>query len=131
MQNISIFVSSTFNDMMNERDILVRYVMPELSEYFNPKGIDIHLIDLRWGVVTEDETDISKEKKILKCCVDTIDICKPFFIGFIGHKYGWIPDEENNPLSVTHIEIEQGIIKNNNYEKSLIFIRDTSVRDKK
>lgn len=124
MQNISIFVSSTFNDMMNERDILVRYVMPELSEYFNPKGIDIHLIDLRWGVVTEDETDISKEKKILKCCVDTIDICKPFFIGFIGHKYGWIPDEENNPLSVTHIEIEQGIIKNNNYEKSLIFIRD-------
>ena len=124
MQNISIFVSSTFNDMMNERDILVRYVMPELSEYFNPKGIDIHLIDLRWGVVTEDETDISKEKKILKCCVDTIDICKPFFIGFIGHKYGWIPDEENNSLSVTHIEIEQGIIKNNNYEKSLIFIRD-------
>lgn len=124
MQNISIFVSSTFNDMMNERDILVRYVMPELSEYFNPKGIDIHLIDLRWGVVTEGETEISKEQKILKCCVDTIDICKPFFIGFIGHKYGWIPNEENSPLSVTHIEIEQGIIKNNNYKKSLIFIRD-------
>lgn len=56
MQNISIFVSSTFNDMMNERDILVRYVMPELSEYFNPKGIDVHLIDLRWGVVSEGES---------------------------------------------------------------------------
>lgn len=56
MQNISIFVSSTFNDMMNERDILVRYVMPELSEYFNPKGIDVHLIDLRWGVVSNEES---------------------------------------------------------------------------
>lgn len=129
MQNISIFVSSTFNDMMNERDILVRYVMPELSEYFNPKGIDVHLIDLRWGVVSEGETDITKEQKILKCCIDTIDVCKPFFVGFIGHKYGWIPDEESSPLSVTHIEIEHGIINNNNYDKSLIFIREKKSYD--
>lgn len=134
MQTISIFVSSTFKDMMYERDILKRYVWPELSNYYNPKGIDIQLIDLRWGVVAEDGDEESSEKKILKCCIDTIDVCKPFIIGFLGHRYGWIPQkdvlshsdnpENNNPLSVTHIEINYGIIQNNNYSRSLIFKRN-------
>ena len=88
MQSISIFISSTFKDMMCERDILRRYVLPELSNYYNSKGIDIQLIDLRWGVIAGEDNAEAIEKKILKCCIDTIDICKPFFIGFIGHRYG-------------------------------------------
>lgn len=135
MQNISIFVSSTFKDMMCERDILRRYVWPELSNYYNPKGIDVQLIDLRWGVVAEDNDSEASEKKILKCCIDTIDVCKPFIIGFLGHRYGWIPPKDDmscldkqvktHPLSVTHIEIDYGIIQNNNYSRSLIFKRST------
>ena len=129
MQTISIFVSSTFNDMMCERDILRRYVLPELSNYYNPKGVDIQLIDLRWGVVAGDDDKESIEDRILKCCIDAIDICKPFFIGFIGHRYGWIPEyskkmDNNTPLSVTHLEIEHGILCPKNYSHSLIFTRE-------
>lgn len=132
MQHINIFVSSTFNDMMNERDILKNYVQPELSSYFREKGIEIQLIDLRWGVVAENNEEISVEQKILKCCIDVIDVCKPFFIGFIGHRYGWIPDVDkdvyqnlNNetPQSITYIEIQHGIHSSNNYSRSLIFKR--------
>ena len=129
MQSISIFISSTFKDMMCERDILRRYVLPELSNYYNPKGIDIQLIDLRWGVIAGEDNPEAIEKKILKCCIDTIDICKPFFIGFIGHRYGWIPtetieSEDSIPLSVTRIEIKHGVLDSNNYSRSLIFKRD-------
>lgn len=129
MQSISIFVSSTFKDMMLERDILRRYVLPELSNYYNHRGIDIQLIDLRWGVVAGDGDSEEREKKILKCCKDTIEICKPFFIGFIGHRYGWIPsetiEEENGiPLSVTHVEIKHGVLDSNNFSRSLLFKRD-------
>ena len=135
MQTISIFVSSTFKDMMYERDILRRYVWPELSNYYNPKGIDVQLIDLRWGVVAEEDDVEVSEKKILKCCIDTIDVCKPFVIGFIGHRYGWVPPKDYNywsnisgkhvPLSVTHIEMDYGIVQSNNYSRSLIFKRDS------
>lgn len=115
--------------MMCERDILRRYVLPELSNYYNPKGIDIQLIDLRWGVIAGEDNPEAIEKKILKCCIDTIDICNPFFIGFIGHRYGWIPtetieSEDSIPLSVTRIEIKHGVLDSNNYSRSLIFKRD-------
>ena len=115
--------------MMCERDILRRYVLPELSNYYNPKGIDIQLIDLRWGVIAGEDNAEAIEKKILKCCIDTIDICKPFFIGFIGHRYGWIPtetieNEDGIPLSVTRIEIKHGVLDSSNYSRSLIFKRD-------
>lgn len=113
---------------MCERDILRRYVWSDLSDYYNPKGIDIQLIDLRWGVVAGETDSETIEEKILKCCTDTIDVCKPFFIGFIGHRYGWIPKRPDSPadtpLSVTHIEIEHGIIESDNYARSLIFKRN-------
>lgn len=132
MQHINIFVSSTFNDMMNERDILKNYVQPELSSYFREKGIEVQLIDLRWGVIAENNEENSVEQKILKCCIDVIDVCKPFFIGFIGHRYGWVPEVDkevyqnlkNEPLqSITYIEIQHGIHSSNNYSRSLIFKR--------
>lgn len=115
--------------MMYERDALRRYVLPELSSYYLPKGIDVQLIDLRWGVVSETGNEDLIEEKILKCCIDTIDQCNPFFIGFIGHRYGWIPEQlsynsNSEKKSITHLEIHHGIVRNNNYSSSLIFKRN-------
>lgn len=140
MQQISIFVSSTFQDMDLERDCLNRYILPKLNEYYNPKGYNVQLIDLRWGVTTDgikDEKD--KEQAILKTCLDVIDNCRPFFIGFIGERYGWIPPIETidktihestqnkkifkDSLSVTQLEIEYGIIQKEMFSSSLIFLR--------
>lgn len=50
----SIFVSSTFKDMHEERDILHKRVIPELNEYAVQYGESVSLCDLRWGVNTED-----------------------------------------------------------------------------
>lgn len=139
MQQISIFVSSTFQDMDLERDCLNLYILPRLNEYYNPKGYSVQLIDLRWGVTTDEiKNEKDKEGAILKTCLDVIDNCRPFFIGFIGERYGWIPPTNtlcksvpesifNNlsadALSVTQLEIEYGIVQKEMYSSSLIFTR--------
>lgn len=141
LKNISIFVSSTFQDMDLERDCLNLYILPKLKENYIPRGYNVQLIDLRWGVSTEDEIDVeSKEQAILNTCLNVIDNCRPFFIGFIGSRYGWIPPKDirkqiatngnsiklyNEDLSVTQIEIEYGIIQKKLYSSSLLFVRSS------
>lgn len=49
-------------------------------------------VGLRWGV-TEEE---SKHGKTVELCLTNIDRCRdfpPFFIGFMGERYGWIPKD--------------------------------------
>lgn len=143
MKYVSIFISSTFQDMDLERDCLRRYVLPKLQEYFVKYGIDIQLIDLRWGITTSEEVDVKeKEAKILRSCFQMIDDCNPFFICFLGERYGWTPPEirlhsmnefaddssfsspMEKKLSVTQMEIEYGILLKNNYRHSLVFLRN-------
>lgn len=139
LKTISIFVSSTFKDMDLERDCLNLYIVPKLNEYFNPKGYYVQLIDLRWGISTEDTIDEkSKEQAILNTCLNVIDNCRPFFIGFVGKRYGWIPPIEvqksnihkvdldeiaERNLSVTQLEIEYGILQKQLFSTSLLFLR--------
>lgn len=91
MKEIKIFISSTFCDMQVERDVLKNIVTPQLNAYFNKKGISISVIDLRWGINLEaSEEDV--ETQILQVCMKEIDSCKPYFISFLGERYGWTPD---------------------------------------
>jgi hypothetical protein len=55
-QTVSIFISSTFNDMHAERDYLVKRVFPELREWCEKRKLRLVDIDLRWGVTEEDAT---------------------------------------------------------------------------
>ena len=87
-----LFVSSTFEDMKLERDLLRQVVFPRISEFLSAKGHSFSAIDLRWGVSTESSLDHS-----------TMDICfeelkraqeatpKPNFLILMGQRYGWIP----------------------------------------
>lgn len=47
---VRIFVSSTFTDFFNEREVLIKKVFPALREEMGPSGIQIIDCDLRWGV---------------------------------------------------------------------------------
>jgi telomerase protein component 1 len=87
-----VLISSTFRDMHAERDHLVKVVFPELRERLLPHRIYFDDIDLRWGI-TEEE---SNKDKVLDLCLQQIDECRPFFIGILGERYGWVP---NTPLS--------------------------------
>ena len=49
-ERVTIFISSTFNDMHAERDYLVKDVFPELREWCEERKIHLIDVDLRWGV---------------------------------------------------------------------------------
>ncbi|MDR1082270.1 MAG: DUF4062 domain-containing protein, partial [Coriobacteriales bacterium] len=87
-QNVYIFISSTFNDMHAERDFLVKRVFPELSVWCEKRRLRLVDIDLRWGVTEEDS---EHNKRVVEVCLRNIDTCRPFFLCFLGQRYGWTP----------------------------------------
>ena len=88
-QKVRVFISSTFRDMHSERDYLIKEVFPELRERCLRKGLQLIDVDLRWGV-----TEIEAEQgKVLEICLDEIENCRPFFIGLLGERYGYVPEE--------------------------------------
>ena len=54
-----MFISSTFRDMHGERDLLTRFVFPQLRAMAAEHFINVCEVDLRWGV-TEEETTSNK-----------------------------------------------------------------------
>jgi len=118
-QTVSIFISSTFKDMHSERDILVKKVFPELREKLLPYRIKLVDIDLRWGITEEQ----SENDKTIAFCLDSIEGCRPFFLGMLGERYGWIPEHDHEELnhkfpglklmeasSITAMEIIHGVL---------------------
>ena len=90
---IRIFVSSTFKDMDVERDALRNLVVPRLNDHFVGLRVNIQLVDLRHSVETDSQLSIEeRENRVYDICMDEINSCKPFFLGLVGHRYGWIPN---------------------------------------
>ncbi|MBK9681539.1 MAG: DUF4062 domain-containing protein [Saprospiraceae bacterium] len=56
-----LFISSTFTDMMAERDALRDFVFPELAERLRARHIHLEPIDLRWGVETSNKKNRKKK----------------------------------------------------------------------
>jgi hypothetical protein len=46
---IRVFVSSTFRDMHEEREILIKHIFPQLRRLFEQRGVVWGEVDLRWG----------------------------------------------------------------------------------
>jgi len=85
---VRVFISSTFRDMHAERDELMLFVFPELRKKCRERQVEFAEVDLRWGI-TEEE---SKRGQVLPICLEEIKRCKPYFIGLLGERYGWVPD---------------------------------------
>ena len=86
-RSIRVFVSSTFRDMVEERDELMTQAWPELRRRCRELQVELVEVDLRWGIAEEQST----RKETLKLCLDEIRACRPFFIGLLGERYGWTP----------------------------------------
>lgn len=95
MKSIKIFISSTFNDMQAERDVVMTRVSALINKTFAREGIFVQFIDLRWGVNTGDEETDKREALVLQQCIREIRESHPFFIAFLGERYGWIPPQAN------------------------------------
>ena len=146
----NIFISSTFKDMDFERDVIKFRVIPELNRLFRDRRVELQAIDLRLGVNTSNMTEEESERKVLSVCTSCIDSARPFFIGLIGQRYGWIPPlerwkefverltpEEREILagtagcSVTEMEIVYGALSQGSFDSShvLFYLRDDASYD--
>jgi nephrocystin-3 len=85
---VRVFLSSTFRDLNHEREVLMKKIFPELKAICRAKGITVTEVDLRWGI-TDEEAVLGR---IVRTCMEEIDRCRPYFIGFLGGRYGYIPD---------------------------------------
>ncbi|PIK44941.1 putative NACHT and WD repeat domain-containing protein 1-like [Apostichopus japonicus] len=89
---VRVFLSSTFTDMIHERNKLLREVYPKLQRYCQERGLDFEVVDMRWGV----HDNVTTDHKTTHLCMVEIDNCRnlsqgPCFVAFLGNKYGYRP----------------------------------------
>ena len=133
---LSVFISSTFSDMHFERDYLKMHVFPQINEELKKYSISLRVVDLRWGINTFEQTQESIESKVIRVCFDEIDRSRPFFIGLIGNRYGWIPPLSSDiefhgkylleGNSITSMEIEYAILQQSGIAGCVFMERDAS-----
>jgi len=139
---IRVFVSSTFRDMQEERDVLVKKVFPQLRKLCEERAVAWTEVDLRWGITDRE----SSEGKVLPLCLAEIERCHPFFIGLLGERYGWVPDgkalgeeifetqpwlEKYPGTSVTELEIIHGVLEHSGLcEGAFFYFRDPAYADR-
>jgi hypothetical protein len=88
-RTVRVFISSTFNDMHGERDVLTRVVFPQLNNICKSRRVRVVPVDLRWGLTSEDTSEAGLGA--LEHCLLEIDHSRPFFVFLSGERYGWIP----------------------------------------
>ncbi|MCX8512626.1 MAG: DUF4062 domain-containing protein, partial [Chthoniobacteraceae bacterium] len=137
-RSVRVFLSSTFRDFAEERDLLVRKVFPELRRRARERNVEVIDIDLRWGITPEQ----AERGEVLPICLAEIDRARPYFFGFIGDRYGWVPEanqydlsllveqpwleEHRGGKSVTELEMLHGVLNNPEMAgRAFFYFRDT------
>ena len=132
---VRVFLSSTFRDFIEERDVLVKRVFPELRRFCRERFVELIEVDLRWGITAQQ----AERGEVLPICLKEISRCKPsgeheadlpFFVGMLGERYGWVPPSDGKAFapelleeqpwlrehmggaSVTELEILHGVLRN-------------------
>lgn len=132
-RTIRLFLSSTFRDFGEERDLLVKRVFPALRARLRDRFVELVDVDLRWGITAEE----AERGEVLPICLAEIDRARPYFIGMLGERYGWIPPPdgyaadllERQPWlkkhqggkSVTELEILHGVLNNRRMQGRAFF----------
>lgn len=142
-RQVRIFLSSTFSDMQEERSELVK-TFNKLKIEANRRNVAFSVLDLRWGITDEE----ARSGKVLSVCLNEIEHSHPFFIGLLGTRYGYAPKHtelEKNPdllerypwlgqdiadeLSITEMEIQYGVLRNNANLDAVFFIKKSDIPD--
>ena len=90
---VRIFTSSTFTDMLMERNTLMQFVYPKIKSYCRERhGVEFQVVDMRWGVRDE----MTNDHLTTDLCMAELKTCQqlsigPNFIYFGGQKYGYRP----------------------------------------
>ena len=132
-RSIRLFLSSTFRDFAEERDLLVKRVFPALRARLRDRFVELLDVDLRWGITAEE----AERGEVLPICLAEIDRARPYFICMLGERYGWIPPPEGYAAdllerqpwlrqhqggkSVTELEILHGVLNNRRMHRRVFF----------
>src|SRR6476661_1885016 len=66
---LRVFISSTFRDLQEEREHLIKKIFPEIRALCRERGITFTEVDLRWGLTHNEGT----YGRILRTCLEEID----------------------------------------------------------
>lgn len=136
-RQIRVFISSTFRDMQDERNYLMKRTFPKLRKLAAERDVTLTELDLRWGI-TEEE---AKSGKVVEICLREIENSIPFFIGIIGNRYGWVPKKSDlggciterfpdvnkyieQHLSVTEMEMQFGVLQRKEDMHAYFYIKE-------
>lgn len=78
--------------MQAERDYLMTKTFPRLRALAQERNVSLVEVDLRWGITKEEE---GQSGKVVFTCLNEIEQSHPFFIGILGNRYGWCPEEKD------------------------------------
>ena len=134
---VRVFVSSTFRDMIEDRNELMAQVWPALRKFCRGRAVEFVEVDLRWGVTEEQ----AQRKETVRRCLAEIKRCRPYFIGLLGERYGWMPGpeayspalleeeawlrDEVAKRSLTELEILHGVLNDPDMAwRSFFYFRD-------
>ncbi|CAF0781386.1 unnamed protein product [Adineta steineri] len=128
-RTVRVFISSTFKDMHAERDLLTRYVFPELRQRAKSLFVNLYQTDLRWGIAE------SQTKQSVYLCLN--EVCRSdYFIGLIGERYGYVPTSYDVPKddprftwlkkvplgrSITDLEVQAGAFHSSTIKQNRAF----------
>eukprot|EP00466_Bigelowiella_natans_P009170 jgi/Bigna1/73124/fgenesh1_pg.22_\ len=102
VSTIRPFLSSTFRDFNDERNLFFKNSCPKLEKICWSRGVQFVPLDLRWGVTKEE----SATGFVIKLCNEEIDRSRPYFVCSLGLDY--------RDRSVTEIEIQHGALRKPN-----------------
>lgn len=89
-RTVRIFLSSTVRDFGEGCDLLVRKVFPGLRARLRERFVEFVDVDLRLVITVEQ----AERGEVLPVCLAEIDRARPYFVGMLGERYGWIPPRD-------------------------------------
>jgi hypothetical protein len=124
-----VFVSSTFTDTHLERNILLDQILPSLRLEGEPCGIDISLVDMRYGV--RDESTLHHStwhdclRELKRCSKESAGVS---FLSLQSHKYGYRP----LPKSISKDKFDELLLTHSfsSQEEAALLAREWYVLDK-
>ena len=67
-----LFVSSTFQDLVEERNALQEDALPRLRSLCRDRGVRLQVVDLRWGV----SEGVALDQRTMEVCLEEIERCQ-------------------------------------------------------
>lgn len=142
------FLSSTFRDFQEERNVLFKSAFPRIEKLSAKRGMFFAPLDLRWGLTSSQ----SSNGQVIKICLDEIERSRPYFVCSLGFRNGWALGPNKDALledtfrvgiehfpwiesktdrSVTELEILHGALNDpSRSPRSFFYFRDVSTLSK-